>query len=254
MDIYGSCIGSILQGQQVTWANKIFELNYEDLTLSAVTLSGTYNRYITGTDSIGGMTMNSTGVVQSGGAGNTFRSWAGAGSLFRCILIEIEAGASVDVNTITDYVDAYLVDHTDFEGNPVKALKSIVHQKILTPGSANPPQCTMQMLTTLANDPREYYTVLYFHLAQSNLDNLVMIANGNWVALQEAKMATLGPTTTVQRILITIRKDLTTGLCYFDTRQDAGSGSAWWNEVSDPDEFPIVGDKDYKLEMYYRRP
>lgn len=244
------------------WSNLIFKLYFDDLTLGAPTESppGTTSNFISflyGTDTIGGLTVTSTGGVTN----TTFDNYFGSGATFR--IQSISADEPETIGTIRAKINLDLIDHTDMHGRAVRALHHKVVRLATPPSDTNPPQSEFQInLVNGATPSIPRLFMRYGFELPADLDTILASpesAGEHWASIGPEVKRYIG-TNTAYRFVLQVNKRDSDGLLRWRAQGDVytipgGSiSSVWGPYYVEPEVFPVRLGEPGIAELYIQEP
>lgn len=244
------------------WSNQVFKLYFDDLALGAPEASpggstSNFISWLSGTDSIGGLT-----VSASGGVTNTaFDSFFGSGATFRIQSISLDEAESA--GTIRAKIPISLVDHVDMYGNTVKALDQTIARLDNPPADTNPPQSSFQInLVNGATPSIPRLFMRYGFELPTNLNTILTLPESgadHWMGIGAEIKRYLG-TDVVYRFHVQVQKRDSDGLLRWrgiGDKQVPPSTSyvtCWGPFYVEPEDFPVRLGEPGIMELYVQEP
>lgn len=245
-----------------TWANLVFKLYFDDLTLgdpyaSPGVSTSNFLSHLVGTDTIGGLTIDSVGRVTD----TAFDNFFGSTATLRIQSLTLDEPETA--GTVRAKIPIELVDHIDMHGRTVKALDQTIARLKTPPSEIGPPQSEFQVALVNGSTPTipRLYLKYGFELP-SNLDSLVtspVSAGNHWAGIGPEIKRYVG-TDTAYRFGVTVHKRDSDGLLRWRVSGDVytipgGSISAIWGPYYiEPEDFPVRLGEPGEMELYIQEP
>lgn len=244
------------------WSNRIFKLYFDNLTLGAPSASpggstSNFLSYLSGTDTIGGLTVSTTGGVTN----TAFDNFFGSTATLRIQSVSIDEAESAA--NIRNKINVELVDHVDMYGRTVKALDQTIARLATPPAETNPPQSEFQVALVNGATPAipRLFISYGFELptALSSILTSPVSAGNHWASVGPEIKKYIG-TDTAYRFSVQVQKRDSDGLLRWRVQGDQYSipggtiTQVWGPYYIEPEDFPVRLGEPGIAELYIQDP
>lgn len=244
------------------WSNQIFKLYFDDLTLGAPSASpggstSNFLSYLSGTDTIGGLTVSASGAVTN----TVFDNFFGSGAIFRIQSITLDEAETA--GTVRDKINVDLLDMQDMYGRTVRALNQKIVRLAIPPADSNPPQSEFQIALVNGATPAIPRLFLrYGFELPVELETILTspVANADHWASVGPEIKRYVGTDTVYRFHVQVQKRDSDGLLRWRVLGDkytypgAVNVVCWGPFYVEPEDFPVRLGEPGIMEMYAQEP